>query len=83
MHGLHTVHAVPDLRIAGGRLGDDISNRPYRILPSQSHCKDSPTKPLAIVDAKQKIKATKGEERPNTVHGSVADSSVTLPFGAK
>jgi len=22
VHALHTVHAVPDLRIAGGRLGD-------------------------------------------------------------
>ena len=23
VHALHTVHAVPDLRVAGGRLGDD------------------------------------------------------------
>jgi len=22
VHALHTVHAVPDLRVAGGRLGD-------------------------------------------------------------
>ena len=27
MHALHTVHAVPDLRIAGGRLGDDCSHK--------------------------------------------------------
>ncbi len=26
MHAMHTVHAVPDLRIAGGRLGDDLSD---------------------------------------------------------
>ena len=25
MHALHTVHAVPDLPVAGGRLGDGIS----------------------------------------------------------
>ena len=25
VHALHTVHAVPDLRIAGGRLGDDVA----------------------------------------------------------
>ncbi len=24
MHATHTVHAVPDLRIAGGRFGDDF-----------------------------------------------------------
>ena len=24
MHATHTVHAVPDLRVAGGRLGDDV-----------------------------------------------------------
>jgi len=24
VHALHTVHALPDLRIAGGRLGDDV-----------------------------------------------------------
>ena len=24
VHALHTVHAVPDLRVAGGRLGDVI-----------------------------------------------------------
>ncbi len=27
VHGLHTVHAVPDLRIAGGRLGDGGSSK--------------------------------------------------------
>ncbi len=26
VHALHTVHAVPDLRIAGGRLGDVFTN---------------------------------------------------------
>ena len=25
MHALHTVHALPDLRVAGGRLGDGVS----------------------------------------------------------
>jgi hypothetical protein len=25
VHALHTVHAVPDLRIAAGRLGDGVS----------------------------------------------------------
>jgi hypothetical protein len=25
VHALHTVHALPDLRAAGGRLGDDVS----------------------------------------------------------
>jgi hypothetical protein len=25
MHALHTMHAVPDLRIGGGRLGDGVS----------------------------------------------------------
>jgi hypothetical protein len=24
VHALHTVHALPDLRVAGGRLGDDF-----------------------------------------------------------
>ena len=24
VHATHTVHAVPDLRVAGGRLGDDV-----------------------------------------------------------
>ena len=24
VHALHTVHAVPDLRMAGGRLGDGV-----------------------------------------------------------
>jgi hypothetical protein len=26
VHALHTVHALPDLRVAGGRLGDDVSD---------------------------------------------------------
>jgi len=25
VHALHTVHALPDLRVAGGRLGDGVS----------------------------------------------------------
>ena len=25
VHTLHTVHALPDLRVAGGRLGDSVS----------------------------------------------------------
>jgi hypothetical protein len=25
VHALHAVHALPDLRVAGGRLGDDVS----------------------------------------------------------
>jgi len=25
VHATHTVHALPDLRIAGGRLGDDVA----------------------------------------------------------
>jgi hypothetical protein len=25
VHALHTVYALPDLRVAGGRLGDDES----------------------------------------------------------
>ena len=25
VHALHTVHAVPDFRVAGGRLGDGVS----------------------------------------------------------
>ena len=25
VHTLHTVHALPDLRVAGGRLGDGVS----------------------------------------------------------
>jgi hypothetical protein len=24
VHATHTVHAVPELRVAGGRLGDDV-----------------------------------------------------------
>jgi len=24
VHALHTVHALPDLRVTGGRLGDDV-----------------------------------------------------------
>ena len=28
MHALHTVHALPDLGIAGGRLGDGASLLP-------------------------------------------------------
>jgi hypothetical protein len=27
VHALHTVHALPELRVAGGRLGDGVSNR--------------------------------------------------------
>jgi len=27
VHALHTVHALPDLRTAGGRLGDDFLSR--------------------------------------------------------
>jgi len=27
VHALHTVPAVPELRVAGGRLGDDFSSR--------------------------------------------------------
>jgi hypothetical protein len=27
VHALHAVHALPDLRVAGGRLGDDVSLR--------------------------------------------------------
>ncbi len=26
VHALHTVHASPDLRVAGGRLGDGVSH---------------------------------------------------------
>jgi len=26
VHALHAVHALPDLRVAGGRLGDDVSD---------------------------------------------------------
>jgi len=26
VHALHTVHALPDLRVAGGRLGDGVSH---------------------------------------------------------
>jgi len=26
VHALHTVHALPDLRVAGGRLGDGVSD---------------------------------------------------------
>jgi len=25
VHALHTVHALPDLRVAGGHLGDGVS----------------------------------------------------------
>jgi hypothetical protein len=25
VHALHNVHALPDLRVAGGRLGDGVS----------------------------------------------------------
>src|SRR5258706_3946262 len=27
VHALHTVHALPDLRVAGGRLGDGVSSK--------------------------------------------------------
>ena len=27
MHPLHTLHALPDLRVAGGRLGDGFSRK--------------------------------------------------------
>jgi hypothetical protein len=26
VHALHAVHALPDLRVAGGRLGDGVSD---------------------------------------------------------
>jgi hypothetical protein len=26
VHALHTVHALPDLRVAGGRLGDGVAS---------------------------------------------------------
>jgi hypothetical protein len=33
VHALHTVHALPDLRVAGGRLGDGVSSkRAYVIM---------------------------------------------------
>ena len=34
MHALHTVNASPDLRVAGGRLGDGVSHN-YHIAKSQ------------------------------------------------
>src|SRR5689334_20151927 len=33
VHALHTVHAVPDSRIAGGRLRDGVSSDAPRIVP--------------------------------------------------
>jgi hypothetical protein len=33
VHALHTVHALPELHVAGGRLGDGVSSdRPYVIM---------------------------------------------------
>jgi hypothetical protein len=31
-HALHTVHAIPDLRVAGGRLGDGFYVRRKELL---------------------------------------------------
>ena len=33
VHALHTVHALPDLRVAGGRLGDGVSETVDRQAP--------------------------------------------------
>ena len=30
VHALHAVHALPDLRVVGGRLGDGVSSRTHR-----------------------------------------------------
>ena len=49
VHALHTVHVLPDLRVAGGRLGDGVSLRSGRppkeassLIPQldcdRSHC---------------------------------------------
>ncbi len=35
MHALHTVHAVPDLRVVAGRLRDVVS-ADYAVLPSST-----------------------------------------------
>ena len=34
MHALHTVHALPDLRVAGGRLGDGESVLAHLHIPA-------------------------------------------------
>jgi hypothetical protein len=31
VHALHTVHAVPDLRMTGGRLGDDLQRNNWHL----------------------------------------------------
>ena len=36
VHALHTVHALPDLRVAGGRLGDGVSAKLMRSLSRHS-----------------------------------------------
>jgi hypothetical protein len=41
VHALHTVHALPDLRVSGGRLGDGVSDRPSLGTPSQDVLIDS------------------------------------------
>ena len=49
VHALHTVHAIPDLRVAGGRLGDDLLARValrhnrfevYFLCPKQADIRD-------------------------------------------
>ncbi len=37
MHALHTMHAVPDLRVAGGRLGDGGSDLLSTLMSSRVH----------------------------------------------
>jgi hypothetical protein len=32
VHALHTVHALPDLRVAAGRLRDGVSIVSFRVL---------------------------------------------------
>jgi len=55
VHALHTVHAVPDLRIAGGRLGDGFLIEPpivFVVVPTPSD-----EAPIRTIRNCQKLKA--------------------------
>src|SRR5712664_1325822 len=45
VHALHTVHAVPDLRIAAGRLRDDVSRRRVVSVAVSDQCHSRSSSP--------------------------------------
>ena len=51
VHALHTVHAVPDLRIAGGRLGDGFRIEVHSSWTHYLDDRETPFDPAEIVRA--------------------------------